>query len=166
MDNGHPAPGFTLSDLDGHPHQLQDERGWIVIVNFWSADCPHAARVDESLLPLLKAWRGKVHLLQIASNGNEPREMLRAAARQRGLNLVLHDVDHQVADAYAAQTTPHFFVLDEQGLLRYQGAYDDVTFRQRTPTRNYVEEAVAALLNGSRPPVESVPPFGCALVRF
>jgi hypothetical protein len=42
---------------------------------------------------------------------------------------------------------------------------DDVTFRQRRPTRFYVDEAVEALLAERLPPVAETPAFGCAVVR-
>ena len=114
---------------------------------------------------MLKEWGDKVHLLQIASNGNEPLEMLKKVADERGVNPILHDPDHQVADLYEATNTPHIFILDEDGLLQYHGAYDDVAFRQRVATRNYVQETVNSLLNGSKPNIQSVPPFGCTIVR-
>ncbi|MCP4142611.1 MAG: redoxin domain-containing protein [Chloroflexi bacterium] len=166
MQLNQPAPNFTLSDLDGNPHTLTDYLGRIVIINFWSAECPHAARVDLGLLPLLEEWSDKVHLLQIASNGNEPLEMLKEVADERGVNPILHDPKHKVADLYEATNTPHIFILDAKGILQYHGAYDDVAFRQRVATRNYVQETVESLLKGSKPKVESVPPFGCTIVRM
>ena len=70
-----------------------------------------------------------------------------------------------MADAWGAQTTPHVFVVDEAGVLRYQGAVDDVTFRQREPKRFYVKEAVDALLAGRLPEIASTPAYGCTIVR-
>lgn len=165
LDIGKPAPNFTLNDLDGTAYALADYRGRIVILNFWSAECPHTARVDVDLLPLIKQWGDEVQLLSIAANGNEPIEMLRQVAAERGVSPILHDIGCAVADAYGAITTPHIFLLDSEGILRYQGAYDDVAFRQRVATRNYVQEAVAALLNGSKPEITDVLPFGCTVVR-
>ena len=164
---GEIAPNFSLNDLDGRQHSLTDYRAWIVIINFWSAECPHAARVDEGLLPLLERWGDKVQLLQIASNGNEPLDMLRKVAEERNSpGIILHDPNSSVADLYKATNTPHIFIVDAEGLLQYHGAYDDVAFRQRVATRNYVEEAVDALLDGGKPEVTSVPPFGCTIVRM
>ena len=167
MELGHPAPNFTLNDLDGHAHSLADYRGRIIIINFWSAECPHAARVDESLAPLLEEWGDNVILLQIASNGNEPLEMLRDVAQERNSpGIILHDPKSKVADLYAATNTPHIFIVDAGGLLQYHGAYDDVAFRQRVATRNYVQGAIESLLNGTQPEVQGVPPFGCTIVRM
>jgi len=166
MKNGQLAPDFSLFDLDGNPHSLSEYRGGIVIINFWSAECPHAARVDLGLLPFIEGWGEDVRLLQIASNGNESIDRLKEVADERGVQPILHDPDHKVADIYEATNTPHIFILDNKGHLRYQGAYDDVAFRQRTPTRNYAREAVEALIKGGGPVVTDVPPFGCTVVRM
>ena len=167
MELGKPAPNFTLNDLNGFTHSLADFRGRIVIINFWSAECPHAARVDLDLIPLLEDWGGNVQILQIASNGNEPFEMLREVAEERKTpGILLHDPKHIIADLYAATNTPQIFIVDVDGILQYHGAYDDVAFRQRSATRNYVRDVVESLLNGSKPEVTSVPPFGCTIVRM
>lgn len=160
-----PAPAIELPDLEGHLQRLSDYRGRIVVVNFWSAECPWSERADQDLMALLLSLGERAALLPVASNPNEPEELLRAVAKQRGLSLVLRDSDGKAADAYEAQTTPHAFVLDQSGILRYQGAVDDVTFRRRTVTRWYVREAVQALLDGQLPPVPEAPPYGCAIVR-
>ena len=91
--------------------------------------------------------------------------MLENAARERGPLTVLIDANHSVADAYAAQVTPEAFVVDRAGVIRYRGAVDDVTFRQREPKRFYVKEAVDALLAGRLPEVASTPAYGCTIVR-
>ncbi len=166
LQTNQPAPDFALPDLDGNTHRLSDYRGHIVIINFWSAECPHAARTDEALRPWLEAWGGEVILLPIAANANEPPEMLRRVAEARGLPFVLHDEQRKVADLYGALTTPHVFLVDREGILRYQGAFDDVTFRQPQPKRLYIKEAVEALLTGRLPEVDSTPAYGCTIVRY
>jgi peroxiredoxin len=161
-----PAPDFELCDLDRNLHTLRDYRSQITVLNFWSAECPHATRVDAGLLAFLPVWGERVALLAIASNANEPPALLKQTASQRGLPTVLLDTQNTVADRYRAVTTPHLFVIDEQGILRYQGALDDVTFRQRTPTRPYLIEAVQSLLDGKHPDPAETPPYGCAIVRY
>lgn len=161
---GDPAPDFLLSDLNGRPHRLSDYRGWIVILNFWSADCPWVERVDRELLACLQGWGEGVLLLPIAANPTESDELIAAGARAHGLGLVLRG-DPASLEAYGAQTTPQLFVIDADGLLRYQGAFDDVNFRQRTPSRFYLKEAVERLRLGQSPDPAETPPYGCAVVR-
>jgi peroxiredoxin len=163
---GQPAPSFCLPGLDGRQHCLDAYRGRIVVLNFWSAECPHSARVDGEMLKLFEVWGDGVVVLPIASNANETREQARLAAAPRGLPVVLLDAGHRVADLYGAQTTPHLYIIDRDGLLRYQGAFDDMTFRRRIPTRGYVQEAVQALLGGLEPAEAVTPAYGCSLVRF
>ncbi len=159
---GQPAPVFHLEDLNGRHIALEDFLERTVLVNFWSAACPWSERTDLTLAD----WQDRVVLLSIAANANEPPDLLRQVARKRGLQVVLRDPSQQIADLYGAETTPHLFLIDAGGILRYQGAVDDVSFRQRTPTRNYIEEAVRAVLNQGRVPVEETPAYGCAIVRF
>ncbi len=165
MEPGDLAPDFTLPDLDGTPHALSDHRDRVVVVNFWSAECPWAERADSQLKNWLREWGERVVLLTVASNANETVKLITEAARQRGIELLLLDSGCRVADAWGAQTTPHVFVVDESGVLRYQGAVDDVTFRQREPKRFHVKEAVDALLAGRLPEVASTPAYGCTIVR-
>lgn len=160
-----PAPDLELPDLQGSLHRLSDHRGRIVIVNFWSAECPHSERADGLILDWLQQWGGRVELLSIASNRNESARSVEEASRNRNMSGVLMDADHAIADLYEAITTPHVFVIDGDGILRYRGAVDDVTFRQRTATRFFLKEAVEALLEGRSPALTETRAYGCAIVR-
>ena len=161
----HPAPDFELPDLMGAPHRLTGVQGRMLVLNFWSSECPWAQRGDEILAELKLAWGDRVELWSIASNANETDEQLALAAAAREPGLVLRDAEHEVADLYGAVTTPHFFVIDEKGVLRYRGAPDDTSFRQREPTAHYLKDVVEALLNGREPNPAETAGYGCTIVR-
>jgi peroxiredoxin len=165
IENNLPAPNFTLLDLKGQPHSLRDYLGLIVILNFWSAECPWSSRSDQTIAEYLRVWGNTVQYLPVASNANESIKLIESEASVRGLPLLLQDVDHKVADLYGAITTPHLFVIDSQGILRYQGAFNDVTFRQRTPTQNYLQMAVDSTRQGNLPDPAQTSAYGCAVVR-
>ena len=165
MELHQPALDFELPDLHGKLHRSYDHRGKILIINFWSAECPHSARADGLILDLLKEWKGEVELLSIAANQSESAQMTAEAAEARGIPIVLIDAGHVVADRYEAMTTPHVFVLDRQGILRYRGAVDDVTFRRRASSQFYLRDAVEALHKGEVPERSETPPYGCTIVR-
>jgi peroxiredoxin len=160
-----PAPDFELPDLKGKLHKLSDYRGQIAVVNFWSAECPHSERADRSIMACVVQWGEDVVLLSIAANRNEPAQMVEEISKTRRLPKILLDPGHVIADLYEAVTTPHAFVVDREGILRYRGAVDDVTFRHRQATRFYLEEAVEALLDGRLPENQEMPAYGCAIVR-
>jgi peroxiredoxin len=165
MQLNQPTPDFELQDLQGKHHKLSDQRGKIIIINFWSAECPHSERTDHYIVSLLESWNGEVELFSIAANRNESLELLELVAVTRGLPRILVDAEGQVADLYGAITTPHVFILDREGILRYQGAVDNITFRKRESTHFFLQEAVEALLAGRLPQPAETPAYGCAIVR-
>ncbi|NOH04728.1 MAG: redoxin domain-containing protein [Chloroflexi bacterium] len=160
-----PVPDFELPDLDGRLHRFSEHRGKIVIVNFWSCECPHSERTDKAILAMFVQWRDDVAMLSIASNRNETPKALKKAAETRQLPEALLDADCRAADLFGAETTPHVFVIDRDGILRYRGSVDDVTFRQRVPRRFFLDEAVESLLEGHLPALTETPAYGCAIVR-
>lgn len=160
------APDFELPDLNGGIHKLSDYRGQVVILNFWSAECPHVERTDALIERWCEQkWGRYVSLLRVASNASEPAAALKEAAARKHIPLLLLDRQSVVAGLYEAQTTPHVFVINDTGRLRYRGAVDDTSFARRDPTRFYLEEAVDAVLSGKAPAVGDTQPYGCAIIR-
>ncbi len=165
MEINQPVPDFELPDIHGKVHRLSEDRGRIVILNFWSCECPHSERTDKAIMSMFVQWRDDVAMLSIAANRSENVAAIKNAAEARRLPTVLLDAHCFVADLYEAQTTPHVFVIDREGILRYRGSVDDVTFRQRIPTRFFLDMAVESLLKGHLPALTESPAYGCAIVR-
>ncbi len=163
---GEAAPDFELVDLQGVPHRLASMRGTPVLLNFWAADCPHSLRADVLLHELMRDWKDTVAVWWIAANPHEPRAAVADAATARRVEPLLLDADQGVVDRYGAQTTPHCFLIDAKGVLRYAGAPDDVGFGRRQPAQAYLAQAVAAVLEGRTPTPDQTSPFGCAIVRM
>ena len=60
MNLNESAPDFELPDLKGIPHRLNNYRGRIIIMNFWSCECPQSERTDQARMPMsvpYKAWK-------------------------------------------------------------------------------------------------------------
>jgi peroxiredoxin len=162
---GEPAPAFTLTDLDGNIHALEDYQGKVLVLNFWSAECPWSERADALFSADITSLSQEIALVSIASNINESQDFLAEAAAGRGIAPVLLDPEHVVADLYQAQTTPHYFLVDRDGTLRFQGAPDNATFRQREATEQYLLAAIKAVLAGEAPETAWSLPYGCTIVR-
>jgi peroxiredoxin len=165
---GSAAPDFTLTDVvTGVPVTLSAVIGRGVVLNFWSVECPWTRYYDDYFVERAAVW-GKfgVSLIMINSNANESREEMHDMADAYGMGgPILHDIGSVVADAYGAITTPHIFVIHPEGLIIYQGAIDDRSFRQPEPTVNYLDLAVEALLAGESPAIAETPAYGCTIVR-
>jgi peroxiredoxin len=160
-----PATDFELPDLEGNLQRLSDYRGKIVIINFWSCECPHSERTDRSTMACLVQWGGDVAMLSIVANRSESIVSVAEAANARRLPRVLIDAEHVVADLYEAVSTPQVFIVDRDGILRYRGAVDDVTFSKRQATRFFLKEVIELLLEGHLPTLTETPAYGCAIVR-
>ncbi len=161
---GGPLPDFALPDLEGGIHRPSEARGRVLLLDLWSADCPHAAHADAAIARLARGWRDRVMIWPIACNPNEADGMIRSVAAARGLPLVLLDRDQGVTRLLGGLTTPYFALVDPEGSLRYLGGLDDVSFMQREPTRHYLADAVSAVLAGRSPDPAQTASFGCAIV--
>jgi hypothetical protein len=161
---GAPVADFSLPDLEGMPHRLSEARGKVLLLNLWSADCPHSARADAAIAELRRSWDDRVLSWSIACNPNESEETIRSVAATRGIALVILDRDQAVTSLLGGLTTPHFSLLDRKGILRYRGGLDDLSFGQRVPTRRYLADAVGAVLAGREPDPSETLSFGCAIV--
>jgi peroxiredoxin len=161
------APDFALPAINGGRVSLSDYRGAIVVLTFWSAECPWSRRADVLLVYRSARWTPRgVQLLGIASNVTETENEIAHEMERRGVRYpVLLDIEQSVANAFKAQTTPHFFVMDKRGIVRYTGALDDASFKEPRPKVLLLDRAMASLLEGRTPDPAVTLPYGCAIVR-
>jgi thiol-disulfide isomerase/thioredoxin len=100
MEINSPVPDFELTDIHGKTHRLSEYRGRIVIVNFWSCECPHSERTDKAILSMfvqhmhraadaVQVWQDDVSMLTIASNLNETAVSVKLSPKARRLPNVL-----------------------------------------------------------------------------
>src|SRR5262249_50657629 len=54
-----PAPDFSLTDLDGHPVRLADQRGHLTLLNFWGSWCPPCQAEIPALVQLDREYRSR-----------------------------------------------------------------------------------------------------------
>lgn len=168
LSPGEAAPDFTLEDtLSGEAITLSAFAGEIVVLNFWSGECPWSRHYDAYFAERAPEWaESGVRLLHVKSNLNEtPDDARQWAGDVEHAAPVLDDADGRVALAYGAQTTPHIFLLNGDRRVAYQGAMDDRSFRRREATINYLDAAIAAVRAHRAPDPAETPAYGCAIVR-
>jgi len=164
---GDKAPAFTLKDVDGKDVSLADYSGKIVVLEWINQQCPvsHGKHKDKTMQDTAKKFEGQpVVWLSIDSSHYADPKANKDYAEKMGLTYpILHDQDGKVGKAYGAMTTPHMFVIDKEGVLAYAGAIDGGKAKGDEAPRNYVAEAVDALLKGSTVAVASTKPYGCSV---
>ena len=167
LKTGEMAPDFSLRDEKGVMHDLKDYRGKIVILQWTNHDCPyiqkHYARKTFTGM-YAKLDPSKVVWLAVNSTHyNTPALSVKAKKVNNLPYPILQDASGAVGKLYGAKTTPHMFVIDAKGILRYAGAVDNDPYGDETSPINYVEQAVASLLEGKPPVTPSTPPYGCSV---
>jgi peroxiredoxin len=173
---GRPAPDFSVADSRGQTHRLADYRGKTVVLEWTNHDCPyvHKHYVSGNMQALQReaTGQGAVWLTLISSAPGKQGHVTGAQAdqltrdRQAMPSAVLLDSAGSVGRLYAAKTTPHMYIIDAKGTLRYMGGIDD---RATTDTadipgaNNYVRAALTNLKAG-RPVAAAVTrPYGCSV---
>ena len=166
-DVGQPAPGFTLKDESGGSHALERYRGKIVVLEWTNPECPFVQRhyAAKTMQRPLEGFAGKtvVWLAVDSTSHNTPERSKAWKAEQGFLYPVLQDPSGAVGHAYGAKTTPHMFVIDEKGVLRYAGGIDDDQRGHSATPTNYVEKAVNALAAGQPVSPSTSDPYGCSV---
>ncbi len=170
-------PALSLKTIDGKTISFKKLLGKVVVVHFWSTRCPFVRISDPKMVALAKTYSKKgVVFLGINANHTELQKKgtkktdfaeLKKIAKKRGLPYpILVDPENKVADRFQARTTPHCYVIDAKGILRYQGALDnDPRGRKAEGVRNYLAEALDAVLTGKKVLKPNTRPYGCSIKR-
>jgi peroxiredoxin len=173
---GSPAPNFTLPDIQGESHSLSDFAGKVVVLEWVNRDCPfvkkHYEPKNMQSLQATYTAKGVVWLTVCSSapgkQGHFSAEEWKQIVADQGFQstAVLLDPAGDVGRAYEAKTTPHLFVIDADGILRYDGAIDDKPSTNSADipgARPYLAEAVDAVLAGEAVATSKTTPYGCSV---
>ena len=171
-----PAPAFSGKGADGKTYALKDFAGKTVVLEWFNQDCPYVKKFYDSkkMQALQKEATDKgVVWLTIASSAPGKEGFVDAAAAtkmraEKGManTAVILDPDGSIAKAYSAKTTPHMFIINDKGVLAYQGAIDDrpsANPKSLDGAQNYVSDALASLTQNQQPKLDSTTPYGCSV---
>jgi peroxiredoxin len=168
---GKPAPDFTLVDSKGVKRTLSDAKGRLVILEWINPQCPfvvncYKAKTMQTAYDRVKALDKGVVWLAINTTHNASTIEAEGWIKKHSLKYpILLDYDGDVGRLYDARRTPHMFVIDAEGILRYQGAIDDNPFggKPADEVTNYVVNAVRQIVNGETVTPDVTKPYGCTV---
>jgi peroxiredoxin len=164
---GEAAPAFTLKDESGLPHSLTQYRGKVVVLEWTNPECPFVQRhYTSKTMERTRAALGSQPVVWLAIDStsfNTPEKSAAWKQQQAFSYPVLQDPSGTVGHAYGAKTTPHLFVIDASGVLRYAGAIDDDPRGRNPSATNYVKQAVEAVMSGKPVPASTTAPYGCSV---
>jgi peroxiredoxin len=166
---GEPAPDFTLQDAAGKSYRLADYKGKIVVLQWINPDCPVCRRVNSTgrvADMLTKVRETDENVVHLTINSTYYMEAEKSAAYLEKHKIdapALIDQDGKVGKLYDARTTPHMYVIDAEGVLRYDGAFDDDRRGDASEPTNYVVEAVSRISAGDTVSPDKTRPYGCSV---
>ena len=164
LKTGDPAPKFTATSTDGKEINLDSFKSSdVVVVVFTCNACPVAKAYETRLKDFVNKYEGKnVSLVALNNNHTEDLNKMKEYTEEKDFNFVYaYDGSGASGRAFGAKVTPHFFVLDKNRKLAYQGAFDDQW--KSEPSEHYVADAVDALLAGKKVPVDFHKASGCSI---
>jgi len=173
---GQIAPDFAATNSKGDPVRLSEYRGKTVVLEWTNADCPythkHYASGNMQAVQALAQKNGIVWLTVISSAPGKPGYVNGPAAdaltqsRSAQPTAVLLDPTGTVARMYDAKTTPHMFVIDKDGALKYMGGIDSMATTSEEDIARaepYLKEAMLAVAAGQAAPHPVTKPYGCSI---
>ncbi|HEY5604568.1 MAG TPA: TlpA disulfide reductase family protein [Gammaproteobacteria bacterium] len=129
------APDFSLNDIDGKPHALQDYRGMVVIINFWATWCPPCRYELPSMERAYQRLK-KQGIEMLAINVGEDADTIFTFTVDYPVTFpLLMDLDSKVIKDYPVVGLPTTYVVDSKGRLVYRAIgtreWDDAALMQK-----------------------------------
>ncbi|NBX77557.1 MAG: thioredoxin family protein [Proteobacteria bacterium] len=173
---GKPAPDFSLPGTDGKTWKLSDQKGKVVVLEWFNEGCPFVQKHYTSgnvqklqkettsqgvvWMTILSSAPGKQGYVTVSQLGKD-------LARLKASSTVgLVDPTGVAGKAFEAKTTPHLFVINSSGVLVYEGAIDDNSSadpKTVSGAKNYVRLAVDSVLKGEAVKEATTKPYGCSV---
>lgn len=173
---GQAAPDFSLTDTKGVERKLSALRGKIVVLEWTNDECPfvrkHYGADNMQSLQRDAAKAGVVWLSVISSAFGEQGYADPAKANELTTSRnaapagILLDPDGKIGRAYGAQTTPHMYVIDATGVLRYAGGIDSIASTNKddlAKAQPYFKDAMTAIIKGEAVKTAVTRPYGCSI---
>ena len=166
---GDRAPDFELPATDGEVYGLADFGEAKVFVVFFTCNhCPFVIGSDEVTRATVASFRDKgVAFVGINSNSENthPTDDFDHMVERMNANefpwVYLRDKPQEVAKAYGALKTPHFYVFNDDRRLVYTGRGVDNPRDTAKMTVNDLNRCLEELLAGQPVTVPVTNPIGC-----
>lgn len=114
-----PAPDFTLKNESGDNIRLAEQRGKVVMLNFWASWCG-PCRQEMPLLDEMHKRYGKAGFVLYGVNVEQDTTAAKKLLKDLGVSLpVLYDPDSKVSKLYNVAAMPTTVMIDKSGEVRY-----------------------------------------------
>jgi len=168
------AADFNLKSIDGSMKSLagyKDAKGFIVV--FTCNHCPFSIAYEDRIIGIHNRFSTMGYPV-VAINPNDVAtvpddsydKMIERAKEKKFPFDYLHDETQDVAKRFGATRTPHVYVLQKtaKGLqVKYIGAIDDNADEPAAVKKQYLYDAMGAILSGNEPESSFTKAIGCTI---
>jgi peroxiredoxin len=173
------APNFQAVNSYGKTIQLSDLKGSPVILEWTNHECPYVARhYNENNMQNLQKMARDEGVLWLSIISSTPGDQGHVSAekaneltesRKASPSHVLIDESGEIGMLYGAKTTPHMYMIDANGILRYKGAIDNIGRGMQffnapfNKAINYVSSQMDQLIANQSLTINSTTAYGCSV---
>jgi thiol-disulfide isomerase/thioredoxin/outer membrane lipoprotein-sorting protein len=129
---GRLAADFALSDLAGNTHRLSEERGKVVMLDFWATWCGPCRMQMPAVDKLYQEFKSK-GLVVFAVNQREPAERAQAYIEKNSYTTTtLLDSQGEVGRQYGVRGIPTLVIIGRDGKIvaHWVGVHPETTLRE------------------------------------
>ena len=178
VENENNAPEFKLLDSYGNEISLSSFIGKKVVLEWTNHGCPYVAKHYETgNMQSTQEFAKEEEIIWLSIISSAPGTQGYVSSdeanaltitRKASPSHVLFDPTGEVGRIYDAKTTPHMYIINEEGLMKYQGAIDDAggrgfMSRDLLKAKNYVKESLKEMGTGEEISSPVTKPYGCSV---
>ena len=163
-----PGSDYILKNINGKESELstyKKENGLLVI--FSCNTCPWVIRWQDRYNPISELCsKNDIGFVAVNSNARQHDgvdsfdSMKEHAKKYEYIFPYVLDSGSRLAKAFGAMVTPHVYLFDKNGDLRYRGAIDDGPKRVK---RNYLVDAINSVSKGKSVRTKTTKSLGCSI---
>ena len=125
IELGQAAPNIEGSLIDGKPFSLHNNKGKVVLVNFWASWCEPCREEMPAIESYLKKNKAKGFEV-LAITVDKPADMEQAKQIMRNYSFLFAEKNQIEYSSYGRiWRIPSSFIIDKQGILRKNGLTGD-----------------------------------------
>lgn len=114
-----PAPDFTLKSATGDNIRLSEQRGKVVMLNFWASWCG-PCRQEMPLLDGIYKKHAKMGFVLLGINVEEDNTDAKKMLQNLGVTFpILFDTGNKLSVLYNLEAMPTSIMIDKKGKIRY-----------------------------------------------
>jgi peroxiredoxin len=144
------APGFSLADSKFRQHDPQDYRGKVLLVDIMLTSCPTCNQLADALVLVKKKYGDKIAVISVVTLPDTFGEADSFAARHGITWPIVFDSGQMIASYLEVTPSnpkvqfPHLFVIDGQGMIRYDYGESDEKALTVDGLSNAIDHLLAA----------------------